>query len=114
MPSNSGPVSVLTNRNNNARTGAYINETILKPANVNVATFGRLFSRTGVGALYAQPLIVSGLKLGQGPAVNVVFLCTSRNWVYAYDADEPTHCLPFWQVNLGTRVPRNAVFRGYG
>jgi hypothetical protein len=113
MPSNSGPVSVLTNRNNNARTGAYLNETILKPENVNVTTFGKLFSRTVDGDLYAQPLIVSGLKLGQGPAVNVVFLCTSRNWVYAYDADTPTHSLPFWQVNLGTPVPRNDVFHGY-
>ena len=113
MPSNSGPVSVLTNRNNNARTGAYLNETILKPENVNVTTFGKLFSRTVDGDLYAQPLIVSGLKLGQGPAVNVVFLCTSRNWVYAYDADTPNHCLPFWQVNLGTPVPRNDVFHGY-
>jgi hypothetical protein len=113
MPSNSGLVSVLTNRNNNARTGAYLNETILKPPNVNVATFGRLFSRTVDGDLYAQPLIVSGLKLGQGPAVNVVFLCTSRNWVYAYDADTPTQCLPFWQVNLGTPVPREDVFKEY-
>ena len=113
MLSTSGSVSVLTNRNDNARTGANLKETILKPANVNVATFGRLFSRTVDGDLYAQPLIVSGLKLGQGPAVNVVFLCTSRNWVYAYDADKPTHCLPFWQVNLGTPVPRDDVFNGY-
>jgi hypothetical protein len=113
MPGNSESVSVLTNRNSNARTGAYLHETILRPANVNVTTFGKLFSRTVDGDLYAQPLIVSGLKLGQDPAGNVVILCTSRNWVYAYDADQPTHCLPFWQVNLGPPVARNDIFDGY-
>ena len=113
MPSKSEPVSVLTNRNDNARTGAYLHETVLNAENVNVTIFGKLFSRTVDGDLYAQPLIVSGLKLGKGQLRNVVFLCTSRNWVYAYDANDASHCLPFWQVNLGTPVARNDIFNGY-
>ena len=107
------PVNVLSNRNNNARTGANLHETTLNTENVNVTTFGKLFSRTVAGDLYAQPLIVSGVNLGKGRIRNVVFLATSRNWVYAYDADEPSHCLPFWQVNLGTPVARDDIFKGY-
>ena len=38
----SAQVSVVTNRNDNARTGQYINETVLTPANVNAARFGKL------------------------------------------------------------------------
>jgi hypothetical protein len=34
---------VLTQHNNNARTGAYTSETTLTPANVNQNTFGKLF-----------------------------------------------------------------------
>ena len=104
---------VLTNRNNNARTGANLRETTLNTENVNVTSFGKLFSRTVDGDLYAQPLIASGVNLGKGLIRNVVFLATSRNWVYAYDADEPGHCLPFWQVNLGTPVARDDIFKGY-
>jgi hypothetical protein len=106
-------VNVLTNRNNNARTGAYLRETSLNADNVDVTSFGRLFSRTVDGDLYAQPLIVSGVKFRKGRICNVVFLATSRNWVYAYDADDPSHCLPLWQVNLGAPVPRDDIFPGY-
>lgn len=35
--------NVLTNRNNNARTGANLKETTLNTENVNVTTFGKLF-----------------------------------------------------------------------
>lgn len=106
-------VNVLTNRNDNARTGAYLHETSLNTENVGVATFGRLFSRTVDGDLYAQPLVVSEVKLGKGDIRNIVFLATSRNWVYAYDAVTSTECLPLWQVNLGTPVARVDIFKDY-
>ena len=103
------PVNVLTNRNGNTRTGAYLAERRLNTDNVNVDTFGKLFSRTVDGDLYAQPLIVSGVDIGK-KIRNVVYLATSRNWVYAYDADDHAACLPLWQVNLGRPVPRGGHF----
>jgi hypothetical protein len=110
MPIEGNPVNVLTNRNGNARVGAYLEEKQLNTDNVNVDTFGKLFSRTVDGDLYAQPLIVSGVDVGK-KVRNVVFLATSRNWVYAYDADDHTECLPLWQVNLGKPVPREDIFK---
>jgi hypothetical protein len=103
------PVNVLTNRNGNTRTGAHLAERRLNTDNVNVDTFGKLFSRTVDGDLYAQPLIVSGVDIGK-KIRNVVYLATSRNWVYAYDADDHAACLPLWQVNLGRPVPREDIF----
>ena len=110
MPIERNLVNVLTNRNGNARVGAYLEEKQLNTDNVNVDTFGKLFSRTVDGDLYAQPLIVSGVDVGK-KVRNVVFLATSRNWVYAYDADDYTECLPLWQVNLGKPVPREDIFK---
>jgi outer membrane protein assembly factor BamB len=85
-------------------------ETELKTSTVSVPTFGKLFSRTVDGDLYAQPLVVCGVG---DPKRNVVYLATSRNWIYAYDADDPDDCLPIWSRNLGQPVPRDDIFINY-
>ena len=54
---------VLTWHNNLSRDGANLNETILSPANVNKTTFGKKLSLRVDGAIYAQPLYVSGLNV---------------------------------------------------
>jgi hypothetical protein len=100
------PADVLTNRYSNSRTGVTSDETQLTKERVATATFGKLFSRTVDGDLYAQPLIVSNLEMG-GVRRNVVYLATSRNCVYAYDADDPMAYLPLWMANLGPPVPRD-------
>ncbi len=99
-----GQISVLTQHNNNSRTGANLNETILNTHNVNVYQFGKLFSRFVDGQVYAQPLYVPGVNIGQG-LHNVVYIATMKNNVYAFDADDPNAATPLWQANLGPPVP---------
>jgi hypothetical protein len=81
------PVDVLTNRYNPARTGANQNETILNQTNVNVNRFGKIFTRTVDGQIYAQPLIVTDLTLPNIGTRPAVFVATTRNMVYASAAD---------------------------
>src|SRR4029453_6311962 len=72
-------VSVLTQHNDIARTGANLNETVLSTANVNVNQFGKLFVRPVDGSMYAQPLYVPGISFpGQGTH-NVSYLATMHN-----------------------------------
>lgn len=79
---------VLVGRNDPAGTGANLRETALTTANVNTATFGKLFAYELEGATYAQPLIVSNLPI-RGHSRNVVFVATTSGIVYALDADDP-------------------------
>ena len=97
-------VAVTTQHNDNSRTGQNLNETILKTSNVSAGTFGKLFSRSVSGQVYAQPLYVPNLNIG-GTNRNVVYVATEGNNVYAFDADDPNASAPLWQLNLGTPVP---------
>ncbi len=81
------PVSVLTQHNDNLRSGANLSETILNTNNVNVNQFGLVASREVVGRIYAQPLYVPGITIA-GKVRNVVYVATMHNWVYAFDADD--------------------------
>jgi hypothetical protein len=94
--------NVLTQHNDLSRTGANTSETILTPANVNSANFGKLFSDSVDGQIYAQPLFVENLGIAGGRH-DVVFVCTEANSVYAFDAD--TAGVTYWHTNLGTAFP---------
>jgi hypothetical protein len=89
-------IDVLTNRYNSARTGANLAETVLSQTNVNVNDFGKIFSRGVDGQIYAQPLIVSDLDLPGLGRRSVVFVATTRNLLYAFDAEDPEACHPLW------------------
>jgi hypothetical protein len=99
--------NVTTQHNDISRSGANTSETILTPANVNAATFGRLFALRADGRVYAQPLYWSGLTMGAGTLQagtthNVLFVATEHDTIYAYDADSNggADAAPLWQITL--------------
>jgi hypothetical protein len=100
-----GEVGVLTQHNDNNRTGANLNETVLNTSNVNANQFGKLFSRSVDGQIYAQPLCVPNVSIPNQGTHNVVYVATMHNGVYAFDADDPEASAPLWRVNLGPSVP---------
>jgi putative Ig domain-containing protein len=89
---------MLTYHNNLSRDGVNKQEYALTSANVATATFGKLFACTIDAPAYAQPLWVANLNISGGKH-NVVFVATSHDTVYAFDADANS-CLTFWSVSL--------------
>ncbi len=49
-----------------------------------------------------------------GRTLNVLFVSTMHNSVYAFDADSVAPAAPLWQVHLGPSVPVSLVFGQYG
>lgn len=90
---------VLTQHNDVGRTGQNLSETILTPQNVTAATFGKVFSYSVDGQIYAQPLYVPGVSIpGQGTH-NVIYVETQNDSLYAFDADG-LQSTPLWQVSF--------------
>lgn len=89
---------VLTYHNRLARDGVNAQEYALTPANVTALTFGKLFACVIDAPAYAQPLWIANLNISGGTH-NVVFVATSRNTVYAFDADA-NPCMKYWSVSL--------------
>ena len=94
--SSAAQVNVTTYHNDISRTGQNTQETILTPANVNSSQFGKLFSVTVDGYVYAQPLYLSGVTINGGTH-NVLYVATEHDSLYAIDADSGTI---YWQVSL--------------
>jgi hypothetical protein len=108
-------VNVLTAHNDIARTGQNLQETILTPANVNPSQFGKLFSQVVSGPIYAQPLYVSQVAIPNKGTHNVVYVATSNDWVYAFDADSNggVAANPLWQVSLLTNTAAPGTYKTY-
>jgi len=92
-----GQPSVLTQHNDNARTGQNTNETLLNTSNVNVNDFGLVFSLPVQGQVYAQPLFVPNVTIN-GTTHDVLIVATEQENVYAFDADAPA--APLWSANM--------------
>jgi hypothetical protein len=104
-------ISVLTQHNNNTRSGYNDKEIKLTTGNVNKQQFGKLFSLSVDDQVYAQPLIVANLIISNTKH-NVAFIATVNNTVYAYDGDSAEL---YWQKNFtapGMRPPRNTDMTG--
>jgi hypothetical protein len=98
----SGFAGVFTQHNDILRTGLNQNETALTPTVVKTTTsFGKKFSQTVDGYVYAQPLYEPGVNIG-GTVHNVVFVATENDSLYAFDADSNTgaNANPLWHANL--------------
>ena len=96
--------SVITQHNDNNRSGANLREDILNIHNVNPERFGKLFTRQVDGQIYAQPLLLCNVSIpGQG-IHNVIYVATMHNTVYAFDADDPNASVPLWEANLGSSI----------
>ncbi len=96
--------SVVTEHYDNARTGLNPGESILNTTNVNATSFGKLFSQSVDGQIYAQPLYMAGLAIPGKGTHNVVFVATENDSVYAFDADNNggANASPLWQISLLT------------
>jgi hypothetical protein len=104
---------VLTYHNDMSRDGSNLQEYALTTSNVTATTFGKLFSCTADGAIYAQPLWISNLSIA-GASHNVVFVATEHDSVFAFDADggSSNSCIQYWTVSLlngGTPVNPSAT-----
>ncbi|HTW37836.1 MAG TPA: hypothetical protein VMD49_04640 [Steroidobacteraceae bacterium] len=87
---------MVTYKNDIARSGQNLNESILTPANVNAASFGLLHLLPVDGKVDAQPLYLSHLQMSDG-VHNVLYVATEGDSVYALDAQSGA---TLWQVSL--------------
>ena len=97
-------VPVITQHNDNDRTGANLSETQLTTASVSGQPFGRRFRRHVVGAVYAQPLILPGVVVPSLGTRDVLYVATMHNYVYAFDAVHDTVAAPLWRRSLGPSI----------
>ncbi len=112
-----GNCAVITQHNDNNRSGAYLNEAILNTSNVNPKQFGKLFARQVDGQIYAQPLYLCNVNIPNHGIHNVIYVATMHNTVYAFDADDPNATEPLWDASLGPSIPLpdpNIGDEGYG
>src|SRR5215469_8663802 len=78
-------INIWTQRYDNSRTGANLNETVLNTSNVNSTQFGKLYSYVVDGSVQASPLYVSNLSIPGRGSRNVLFVVTMNDVVYALD-----------------------------
>ncbi len=90
-------VSVTTFHNDNFRSGQNVQETVLTPGNVNSNLFGKLFSTTVDGFVYAQPLYMPNVQNIAGGTHNVLYVATEHDSLYAINADSGA---VLWQTSF--------------
>jgi len=87
--------NVLTFKNDNTMSGVNSGETALSVVNVSApGSFGKLYSTSLDGQVYAQPLIDTGVTISNGPNTtpgysgvhDVAFVATENDSLYAIDA----------------------------
>src|SRR5216684_1402431 len=107
LPASAGAQTpIVTERYDNARTGANLSETILNTSNVNVSQFGKLFSYTVDGSIQAQPLYVPNVVIAGLGTHNVLYVVTMNDVLYAFDADSNSvNGGVLWSVDFRNPAP---------
>jgi hypothetical protein len=70
-----------------------------KPSNIGASGFGKLFSRTADGDVFAQPLYVPSLAMPGLGKRNVVFAATGHDSVYTFDVNGIRNA-PLWKTSF--------------
>jgi hypothetical protein len=96
IPTPTQHTDIVTYKNDVARTGQNLTESVLTLGNVNPSRFGLQRMLAADGNVDATPLYLSGLTV-QGATHNVVFIATESDSLYAYDSDSGTL---LWHVSL--------------
>ena len=87
-------VDILTYRNDLSSNGVNSAETALSPVNVKLGSFGKLYSTTLDGIIYAQPLLVNDATITAGVNTvagatglhDVTYVATEHDSLYALDS----------------------------
>src|SRR5208282_1713938 len=87
-------------------SGATLTETTLNTSNVAPATFGLVFKLPVDDVVFAQPLYVPKVTVGNRGIHNVVYVATMSDTLYAFDADTGVQ---LWSVNFATSVGATPV-----
>jgi hypothetical protein len=97
-----GQVNYTTYHYDTLRSGQNLHETILTPDNVNVNSFGQLFSQPVDGQVYGAPLVVTNVQIIGKGTHTVVYVVTENDSVFAFDANSNTgvNAVPLWQVSF--------------
>jgi hypothetical protein len=111
--------AVLTQHNDNARTGQFLQETSLSPSSVRTRGMSKCVRPTDAAmttqALYVPDLTIAGVRR------DVVYAATINNTIYAFDANNVSGCGTsagqLWSLHLTDPVnptARPAVWLGIG
>ncbi len=101
------PLAVRTQRNGNIRSGLYLGPEF-DVSTINSRTFGKVGEYPVDGLIYTQPLTADNVPLPSGGVKNLVFVGTSKNTMYAFDADSGSST-PVWQTNFGTPMDNSGA-----
>jgi hypothetical protein len=78
--------ATVTLRNDVARTGQNLRESVLTPASVSAASFGKIGLLSVDGQVDAQPLFLSNVELSGASTRDVLYVATEQGSMYAFDA----------------------------